>query len=72
MNCCTLNTISFVNATNSVVPFTGAAPSVDLLYRNEAGEYQSSGPFTAIVIEGGNVVIDHGGPATGIILIRSL
>jgi hypothetical protein len=56
----------------STIPFEGAAPDVEVLYRNEAGEYQYSGMFSQIVIQEGNLVVDHGGPQTGIIILKDV
>lgn len=67
MSCCAENITNFNNVSITNTPFIGTIqPLVTVLYL-VAGEWISAGISTQIAITPGNVKIDHGGPATGIV-----
>ncbi len=78
MPCCPSTTVSFVNAANTVIPYTpllqqqyGPTPRVYVWYRDDVtGEYLQSSFFTFTSYGGGNIEVDHGGPQTGFVVIR--
>lgn len=76
MECCSSTISSFVNQPVSYIPYSaelqqmyGPLPAVDVIYVNELGQYQQ-GVFSEVKIVSGNIMVNHGGPATGLILIR--
>lgn len=69
MTCCDQNTTTFVNQSVTTLPYNGEYgehPLVEVVYLM-GEEWIQQGVFTQIKIEPGQIVIDHGGPATGII-----
>lgn len=72
MQCCDDNITPFYAATSTTLPYAGEfgdTPSVDVLYKNEDGTYTKAGIFTLISIQPTQIVVDHGGPASGFIKI---
>lgn len=75
MSCCPAILNSFVNESITTIPYTnelrsiyGTRPFVQVVYRNDEGEYQVAN--VGITIAGGNITVDHGGPMTGLIILR--
>lgn len=69
MTCCPLNTISFVNETVTTIPYSGeygVHPLIEVVYF-EGSQWIQQGISTQIRIEPGQIVVDHGGAASGII-----
>lgn len=58
---------TFVNETESTVPFTGSVPTVTVAYLID-GEWLVS-VATVVKLQAGQVFIAHGGPSTGVIKI---
>lgn len=77
MPCCAPTIQSFVNALQTIIPYSlelqalyGSTPNVQAIYINEAGQYQSAGFGVSMTISEGNITVDHGGLSTGLIIIR--
>lgn len=77
--CCPTSQIPFSNAATSTVEYSiamqqqyGATPKVQVWYFDpETGEfYLSNSFFTRVAFEDNQIRIDHGGPASGYIVIR--
>lgn len=69
MTCCPLNTTTFVNESITTVPYNGEYgehPLVEVVYLVDDVWIQQ-GVFTQKKIEAGQIVVDHGGNATGVI-----
>lgn len=66
MICCPQNITNFNNVSTTDVAFIGATPKVDVLYLVN-GQWIAQGVSTSITLQPGNIHIDHGGPATGIV-----
>lgn len=69
MTCCPLNTTNFVNQSSTTVPYNGEyglRPLVQVTYFID-GQWIQQGVFSEIRIQAGQIVVDHGGPATGLI-----
>lgn len=69
MTCCPLDTTNFVNQSTTTVPYGGEYgehPLVEVIYLID-GVWIQQGVFTQIKIEAGQIVVDHGGAATGLI-----
>ena len=67
--CCDLNTTNFVNQSVTTIAYNdelGEHPLIEVIYYNGAN-WSQQGVFTQIRKEVGQIVVDHGGPATGII-----
>lgn len=80
MPCCNPSVTTFFNVPSTTIGYGpsmqsqyGAAPKVTVLYWDEANEqYVAAGVFTSISFVGypvNQIVVDHGGPGTGIIKI---
>ena len=67
MTCCTITITPFVSESVTTIPYTGERPTVTVSYLIE-GIWQV---FVAAVVKllAGSVVVDHGGPATGVVKI---
>lgn len=77
--CCDPVKVNFFNASSTSIVYDetmvkkfGAEPSVIVYYYDSVtGEfYLSEFPFTQMKFDGTNIDIDHGGPATGIVVIH--
>jgi hypothetical protein len=71
-NCCENTIVPFYSTGTTTVPYGGefgSTPSIDVLYKNEDGTFTKAGIFILISIEPTQIIIDHGGPATGFIKI---
>lgn len=60
---------TFVNETESTVPFAGAVPTVTVSYLID-GEWLVS-VAVVVKLQAGAVFVAHGGPSTGVIKIMS-
>lgn len=78
MPCCPTTPVQFVDEASTTIAYTpimqeqyGPTPRVFVWYRDEVtGELVASSWFTLMKVQGGNIVVDHGGPSTGFIVIR--
>lgn len=75
MSCCPAILNSFVNESITSIPYTaelraeyGSNPFVQVVYRNDENAYQVAN--VGITLSDGNIVVDHGGPMTGLLIIR--
>lgn len=66
--CCAVTEQEFTNEVITTVPFTGDEPTVSVYYRQTDGTYRED-ILTQVVLNGASVVINHGGPATGVVKI---
>lgn len=66
MTCCPTIIQTFANESTTTVPFTGAKPTVTVSYLVD-GVWIAIGVATNIKISDTQVVVDHGGPATGLV-----
>lgn len=69
MPCCPQNITSFFNQPTTTIPYTGVKPIVSVIYFVD-GEWKVMGVGTEIRFTGSNIVINHGGPATGKVVIK--
>lgn len=67
MPCCTTNTKNFVQESVTTVPYTGLKPTVDVLYLQPDNTFIGMGVFTQIEITATDVIVSHGGAASGIV-----
>ena len=67
MICCNENITNFTNQTTTVIGYTEPKPLVTVLYLID-GQWRAD-IATGIKFVGANIVIDHGGPATGVVKI---
>lgn len=67
MPCCQISLTPFVNESTTTVPYSGDRPTVSVSYLID-GIWQV---FVGTVVKllAGSVVVDHGGPATGVLKI---
>lgn len=79
MNCCEPTKIEFVNVESTTIAYDavmqekyGSKPNVIIYYLDPSTNQfvLSDFPLQETKIVGGNIIIDHGGPATGIVVIR--
>lgn len=70
MTCCTPDITPFLSQTVTVVPYTGERPTVQVAYLQSDGSLLVAGVFTQIDINGGFVTVDHGGVASGFLIIK--
>jgi hypothetical protein len=78
MPCCPTLQIPFNDAPTTTIAYTpplqqqfGPTPRVYVwYYEPETGDFLQSSFFTLVSFADGNVVVDHGGPQSGIIVIR--
>lgn len=75
MSCCTPTIQPFFNASSTTISYSpfmveqyGSQPDVQVFYK-EGTEYVLSNDMNAVVFNGSTIVVDHGGPNTGIIKI---
>jgi hypothetical protein len=66
MSCCPESITTFAGVSSTTVPYNGARPTVTVLYYDN-GQWVSAGMGTVVKVTGTQVIVDHGGPATGII-----
>lgn len=69
MNCCTVNIQSFVLETITTVPWAGLRPTISVAYLQADGTFLEAGVSTQIDFTPTDVIINHGGPATGLVKI---
>lgn len=69
MICCNVTIQSFLVQSITTIPYTGDKPTVSVIYLQPDGTFLQAGVMTQINIIGSNVVVDHGGPASGFIKI---
>lgn len=67
MICCTPTITNFILETVTTVPYTGNRPIVTVLYLQPDNTFQEAGILTLIQITATDVIIDHGGVATGLV-----
>jgi hypothetical protein len=65
MTCCSTNITRFLLATTTTINFTGQKPTVSVIYLQPDGSFLVAGVFTQINVIGNQVVVDHGGVASG-------
>lgn len=77
MSCCTPIIKTFLSETETVIPYPsssqdiyGPAPTVKVLYLIEGEYVESTGFLTAISLHENQIVVNHGGSASGIIKIN--
>lgn len=76
--CCVPTQVQFVNATSTSVIFDdamrdkyGVQPRVFVYYYDPVtGEFYLSPFFTVMKFDGNTITVDHGGPSSGIIIIK--
>lgn len=66
MPCCTVTIVPFVNEESTTVPYAGNKPTVSVSYLIE-GVWQALGVVTAQFLNNTQVIIQHGGPNTGVV-----
>lgn len=66
MSCCAESITTFAGVSSTTVPYSGNKPMVTVLYMVD-GVWTAAGVFTSIKITETQVIVDHGGVATGII-----
>jgi hypothetical protein len=69
MSCCPQNIIPFAGQSITTIPYTGVKPLVSVVYFVD-GQWKAIGVGTEIRFTGSNIVINHGGPATGRVVIK--
>lgn len=69
MPCCPQNITSFFNQTSTTISYSGVKPLVSVIYFVD-GVWKEAGVFTEIRFTGSNVIVNHGGPATGKIVLK--
>jgi len=67
MSCCSIITQVFTSEAITTVPYTGDKPTVSVIYLQPDGTFLSMGISTLIDIQAADVVVDHGGSASGIV-----
>lgn len=67
MTCCSVNITPFNQVATTTINFTGQKPTVSVIYLQPDNTFLIAGVFTQINIAGNQVVVDHGGPASGYI-----
>lgn len=67
MICCTAIIQPFLSEAITTVGYTGNKPTVSVAYLQADGTFISSGIMTQIQITLTDVIIDHGGPASGFV-----
>ena len=65
MICCNITIESFLAQSLTTIPFTGQRPIVSVIYLQPDGTFLQAGVMTQINVIGSQVVVDHGGPASG-------
>ena len=66
MTCCNIILTTFVNAASTTVGYGGNKPTVTVTYLID-GVWQTLGVAPVITFTASNVIVDHGGPNTGVI-----
>lgn len=67
MACCNNNITSFSLVSSNTIAYTGDKPTVSVIYLQPDGTFLQSGVFTQIIYTTTDVIIYHGGPASGVI-----
>jgi hypothetical protein len=67
MICCEQTISAFFNESTTTVPYTGNRPTVTVNYKQPDGSYLAAGIFTLIEVTPTEVIVDHGGPSTGVV-----
>ena len=78
MACCTPTIFPFANAASSDIPYGpalvqqhGSQPNIFVLYRDaDTGKYIYASWFTRIEFHGTSIFVDHGGPQTGLVIVK--
>lgn len=65
MSCCTPNITTFAAEAITTVPYTGTRPTISVIYLQGDGTFLQMGVFTQINFTTTDVIIDHGGLASG-------
>lgn len=69
MICCPVNITPFFNEDTTTIPFTGDKPIVQVIYFQD-GQWTVAGVFTEVKFSGSNIIVNHGGPATGRVILK--
>ena len=67
MPCTPYDIIPFANKTSTTIGWAGYTPTVEVYYLQENGTFQQLN--TSITLTTDQVIVDHGGPATGFVKI---
>ncbi len=67
MICCEPIIQNFLSESITTVGYIGNKPTVSVAYLQADGTFISTGMFTQILITATEVIIDHGGPASGFV-----
>lgn len=65
MSCCTNTIQPFSFASTTTIAYAGDRPTVSVIYLQPDSTFLTAGVFTQIDIQPTQVVINHGGPASG-------
>jgi len=65
--CCNVTIQPFAVESVTTVPYTGTKPTVSVIYLQPDGTFLQAGVFTQINLSTTDVVITHGGLASGIV-----
>lgn len=76
--CCIPTTVTFVNAVSTSITYDavmrdkyGIQPRVYVYYYDSVtGEFYLSPFFTVMKFDGNTITVDHGGPNTGVVVIK--
>lgn len=66
LSCCIVTLTPFVNASLTVIAYSGNKPTVTVSYLID-GVWQALGVVTQIIFGAASVTVDHGGLNTGVI-----
>lgn len=69
MICCNITIESFLAQATTTIPYTGNRPTVSVIYLQADGTFLQAGVMIQINIIGTDVVVDHGGIASGFVKI---
>ena len=76
MACCEPSVFPFTNAESSTIEYGpalqlmhGSTPKVFVLYREEDGTYLVAPWYTRIEFSAGQIRVDHGGSAVGLVVV---
>jgi hypothetical protein len=69
MACCNYTIQPFALQSTTTVPYVGDRPTIDVVYLQTDGTFLQMGVFTQINFTTTDVIINHGGPASGLVKI---
>lgn len=67
MTCCSPTIQQFSSESITTVPYTGTRPTISVIYLQPDNSFLSSGVMTQINFTTTDVIIDHGGLASGVV-----